>query len=141
MEKINRLEIVARYAETDMMGVIHHSVYPVWYEAARTEFIKMTGVTYSELEKEGIMLPLSEVHCKYILPVRYEDRVTIETRLSLLTFAKTGFEYRVMLDGRVMAQGSTLHGFVDSSSFRPVSLKKVRPELYEMLSNMLTESW
>ena len=55
MEKINRLEITARYAETDMMGIIHHSVYPVWFEAARTEFIKMTGITYSELEKQGII--------------------------------------------------------------------------------------
>ena len=69
MEKINRLEITARYAETDMMGIIHHSVYAVWFEAARTEFIKMTGISYTQLEKSGIMLPLSELCCKYILPV------------------------------------------------------------------------
>ncbi len=141
MEKINRLEITARYAETDMMGIIHHSVYPVWFEAARTEFIKMTGITYSELEKQGIMLPLSELSCKYILPLHYEDRVIVETRLSSLSFAKIEFAYRVLLDGKVTAAGRTLHGFVDSKSFRPVSLKKVRPELYEKLREVQTNDW
>ena len=141
MEKINRLKITARYAETDMMGIIHHSVYPVWYEAARREFIKMTGITYSQLEKDGIMLPLSELQCKYMIPVHYEDEVTIETRLSRLTFAKIEFSYRVMLDGKEMAHGSTLHGFVNSESFRPVNLKKHMPELYEKLNEMITDRW
>ena len=61
IEKINRLHITARYAETDMMGIIHHSVYPVWFEAARTNMIRSIGITYSQLEKDGIMLPLSEI--------------------------------------------------------------------------------
>ena len=141
MEKINRLEITARYAETDMMGIIHHSVYAVWFEAARTEFIKMTGITYSELEKQGIMLPLSELCCKYILPLHYEDRVIVETRISSMSFAKIEFSYRVMHEGNVTAEGKTLHGFVDSKTFRPVSLKKVRPELYEKLKEAETTDW
>ena len=61
---IHKTVIKARYAETDQMGIIHHSVYPVWYETARTEFIKTSGITYSQLEKKGIMLPLSEIGCK-----------------------------------------------------------------------------
>ena len=137
MNNINTLEIKARYAETDMMGIIHHSVYPVWYEAARTEFIKMAGLTYTELEKSGIMLPLSELKCKYLRPVKYEDVVTIQTRLSHLSFAKIEFSYRVILNGEVMATGSSLHGFVDANTFRPVSLKKQRPELYEKLQEMV----
>ena len=141
MCKINRLEIKARYAETDMMGIIHHSVYAVWYEAARTEMIKMTGITYSELEKSGIMTPLSELNCKYLRPVKYEDVVTIETRVSKLTFSRIEFSYRVLLNGEIMATGSSLHGFVDSSTFRPVNLKKQRPELFERLSNMVLTEW
>ena len=141
MKNINELQITARYAETDMMGIIHHSVYPVWYEAARTEFIKMAGMTYTELEKGGIMLPLSELNCKYFRPVKYEDVVTVQTRLSKLSFAKIEFSYRVMLDGQIMASGSSLHGFVDAKTFRPVSLKKVRPELYEKLQEMTLSEW
>ena len=141
MNNISNLEIKARYAETDMMGIIHHSVYPVWYEAARTEFIKMAGMTYTELEKGGIMFPLSELNCKYIHPVKYEDVVTVQTRLSKLSFAKIEFSYRVILDGQIMASGSSLHGFVDAKTFRPVSLKKVRPELYEKLQEMTLSEW
>lgn len=141
MEKINKLEITARYAETDMMGIIHHSVYPVWFEAARTEFIKMTGISYSKLEKDGIMLPLASLECKYLRPVHYEDKVTIETRLSKLTYARIEFTYRVILMGNVMAEGSTMHGFVDSSTFRPVNLKKLKPELFSQLTEMLTQGW
>ncbi len=135
MEKINMLKITARYAETDMMGIIHHSVYPVWFEAARTEFIKMSGTSYSELEKKGIMLPLTGLECRYIKPVHYEDVVTIETYLSKMSFAKIHFSYRVMLNGELMAEGKTFHGFVSSKDFKPVNIKKIMPELYEELSN------
>lgn len=139
MEKINRLEITARYAETDMMGIIHHSVYAVWFEAARTEFIKMTGISYTQLEKSGIMLPLSELCCKYILPVHYEDRVVVETTVSRLTFSRIEFSYNVVLDGKIMVQGKTVHGFVDSKTFRPVNLKKTMPELFAMLSEAVVK--
>lgn len=140
-EKIDRLCITARYAETDMMGIIHHSVYPVWFEAARTNYIKSLGVTYSELERDGIMLPLSELNCKYIRPLHYEDEVIIETIISKLSFAKIEFSYRAVFDGNVMAKGSTLHGFVDSKTFRPVNIKKIRPQLYEKLSERFSDGW
>lgn len=139
METVNKLEIVARYAETDRMGIIHHSVYPVWFEAARTEYIKMTGVSYSQLEERGIMLPLSELSCRYIKPVHYEDRVTIETRLEKLSFARIEFEYRVILHGELMATGKTMHGFVDSHTFRPVNIRNKEPELYEKLKAGMKE--
>lgn len=141
MEKINRLNITARYAETDMMGIIHHSVYPVWFEAARTEFIKVTGITYSELEKQGIMLPLAELSCRYISPLHYEDEVTIETRVSKLSFAKIEFSYRVIHNGEIKAEGQTLHGFVSSETFRPVSIKKQNPAFYEKLKEIVTTGW
>lgn len=141
MEKTDKLTITARYAETDMMGIIHHSVYPVWFEAARTHFIKSTGMTYSELERRGVMLPLAELSCQYILPIHYEDEVVVETRLSGLSFAKIEFSYRVILDGKTMAQGKTLHGFVDSKTFRPLSIKKVQPELYAKLKETISTEW
>lgn len=127
------INITARYAETDQMGIIHHSVYPVWFEVARTEFIKTSGITYTQLEKDGVMLPLSELTCKYIYPVHYEDNVTIRVNIEKLSFAKITFGYKVILDGRIMSEGTTTHGFVDSKTFRPVSIKKVMPEFYEKL--------
>lgn len=127
-------KIIARYAETDQMGIIHHSVYPVWYEAARTDFIKYAGITYTQLEKMGVMLPLAELTCRYFRPVHYEDEVTIVTETLSLRAAKITFRYRVILNGELMAEGTTTHGFVSSETFRPVNLKKLMPEFYEKLS-------
>ena len=54
---ISQSKIVVRYQETDQMGIAHHSVYPVWFEVARTDFIKKLGVSYSEIEKMGLCFP------------------------------------------------------------------------------------
>lgn len=131
----NETLITARYAETDQMGIIHHSVYPVWFEEGRTNFIKMLGVTYSQLEKDGVMLPLASLSCRYILPVHYEDEVIIETSVAEVKYAKIEFSYRVIMKNtmQVTAEGSTVHGFVNSDTFRPINLKKVNPDMYKKL--------
>ena len=63
---ISQSKITVRYAETDKMGIVHHSNYPVWFEIARTDFIKALGVPYSVLEEKGLMLPLIGLSCRYI---------------------------------------------------------------------------
>ena len=131
--------ITARYAETDQMGIIHHSVYPVWFEVGRTEFIKMAGITYTQLEKDGVMLPLSELTCRYLRPVHYEERVQLEVTIDKVSFAKIVFRYRVLLDGSLMAEGTTTHGFVSSQTFRPVNIKKLMPDFYETLTKAVAE--
>ena len=55
------ISIEVRYAETDQMGVVHHSVYPVWFETARTRFSQEMGVPYQEMERMGLMLPVREL--------------------------------------------------------------------------------
>ncbi len=131
----NQTPVTARYAETDQMGIIHHSVYPVWFEIGRTNFIKMLGITYTQLEKDGVMLPLSGLTCQYLRPVHYEDEVIIETIVQKVTPARMEFAYRVLLDGTVMATGTTTHGFVSSSTLRPLSMKKWNPALYRQFSD------
>ncbi len=129
--------ITARYAETDQMGIIHHSVYPVWFEVGRTDFIKMLGIGYGQLEKDGVMLPLSELSCKYIRPLHYEDEVIIQTSVQKVTFSRIQFSYKVFLDGVLMAEGSTTHGFVDSKTLRPLNIKKFDQQLFEKLLNTI----
>ena len=58
---LSETEIVVRYQETDQMGVVHHSVYPIWFECGRTDLIQKAGITYGQLEKDGIM-PVSYTH-------------------------------------------------------------------------------
>ena len=63
MGHISTVEV--RYAETDQMGIAHHSNYAVWFEVARTDFIKAVGISYTDVEKEGIITPLTSLECKY----------------------------------------------------------------------------
>ncbi len=134
---IHESKLTVRYAETDQMGVVHHSVYPIWYEVARTEFIRALGVSYGTLEKMGAMLPVLEVHCKYMGPARYEDELRICTKVKSMGVAKIEFEYAVYLGETLLNRGTTLHGWVDAETFRPINLKKRFPEIYRLMEQAL----
>lgn len=136
----SRTKIRVRYAETDMMGIVHHSVYPVWYEAGRADFIKMFGASYVEMEKMGIMTPLRNLSCHFTLPAKYDDELIIRTWCISMTAARIEFSYtvkRINDDGTEteLGYGTTEHGFVDSKTFRPTSIKKRMPELYEKINS------
>ena len=131
--------ITVRYAETDQMGITHHSVYPIWFEAARTDWNKQLGLTYSQLEKMGVMTPLSQLECRYTGVSRYEDQLTVRCFVTELSAARIRFGYEVLRQGeeKPICTGSTLHGWVDSQTFRPVNMKKRFPELYARIETQL----
>lgn len=135
---ITKTKLTVRYAETDQMAIVHHSNYPVWYEAGRTDFIRAMGMSYSKIEAEGILFPLLELHCKYIQAAKYEDVVIIETTLTKLSMVKAEFSYKVYRegDGVLLNTGSTIHGMV-TKELRPVNMKKAKPEIYTMLEQAL----
>lgn len=128
-------EIAVRYAETDCMGIVHHSVYPVWFEIARTDYIKALGMSYADMEKSGIMLPVTGITCQYRLPAKYDDQLIITAKVARLTHARIEFSYAVTrkADGVLLAEGTSSHGFVDSSTFKPVSFKKAIPQFFEIM--------
>lgn len=130
-----KTDIKVRYAETDKMGIVHHSNYYVYFELARGEFIKDIFKSYSEIEKEGIMIPLVESHCKYIKPAEYEDELTIETHIEKVTPVKIIFACDVIRnsDNKLLAKGRTVHPFVDDN-FKITNIKKKYPLLWEKLS-------
>lgn len=134
---ITETKLTVRYAETDMMGIVHHSRYYPWFEVARTEFIKNSGISYTEMEKMGVLLPLTETGCKYIYGLRYEDEVLIKCRLSKLSIARCRFDYDVykLPEMKLMSQGHTCHGFVNGE-FKPLNLKKAYPELWDRLTKL-----
>lgn len=128
----SQTEITVRYAETDCMGVVHHAVYPVWYEVARTDYIKALGMSYSEMEKSGVMLPVTGISCRYRLPARYDDTLVITAKVTRFSPARIEFSYTVTKKGsdEVLAEGTSSHGFVDAVSFRPLNFRKAMPEFY-----------
>ena len=76
--------IRVRYAETDQMGVVYHSNYFPYFEAARAEAIRELGMTYADIEKTGVFMPIVDVHCRYLRPAKYDDLLTVRTMLKEL---------------------------------------------------------
>ena len=74
-----------RYAETDAMGIAHHSSYVVWMEAGRTEFMRAHGFTYRELEEMGVLLPVLELNVRYMRAAVYDDELRVSTWLDELS--------------------------------------------------------
>ena len=117
--RLTRLRV--RYAETDRMGVVYYANYLVWFEVARTDWLRDTGSTYRDMEAAGISLPVIEAHCQYRQPARYDDEIEIRTHARLISPVRIRFDYDVMRDGAVLSSGHTVHAAVDTGG-RPCRL-------------------
>lgn len=116
---ISRTQVVVRYAETDMMGVVYHGNYLPWFEVGRTTLLKEMGLPYRRLEAEGFRLPVLEVAVKYQRPALYDDTVTIITTLREKPLLRIKLDYEVRRGDELLATGSTTHAFIDRTG-RPV---------------------
>lgn len=135
---ITSTKIVPRYAETDQMGIIHHSVYPIWYEQARTEYFSKIGYKYNEIEKMGIMTPIVELNCQYKIPAYYNEEVEIKTKLIKLTPVKFIVQYEVYnKDKKLINIGKTTLAWADSKNFKIINIKKQYPEMYQNLEKLV----
>ncbi len=112
-----------RYAETDKMGVVYHSNYLIWFEIGRTDWLRDTGLSYREIEAEGIQLPVIEAHCEYRQGARYDDDVEITTRAKKLSPVRVQFDYEATrrADGATLATGYTVHATIDRQG-RPIRM-------------------
>ena len=114
--------IQVRYAETDQMGVAYHANYLVWMEVARTDLCRSLGLQYREMEAEdGILLAVTEAHCRYLSAARYDDDVAITATLGEANRRFISFEYEMKCAERRVASGVTKHIFLNRE-FRPVRL-------------------
>lgn len=77
-------KIRVRYAETDQMGVVYHSNYFLYFESARAESIRGLGFSYAYMEKMGVIMPVVDVHCRYLRPALYDNLLTVKTTLKEL---------------------------------------------------------
>ncbi|UCG49420.1 MAG: acyl-CoA thioesterase [Phycisphaerales bacterium] len=110
------INVVPRYAETDRGGVVHHSVYPVWFEMGRTELLRANGVAYKDLEAAGIFFVVADLHIKYRRPALYDDELELETTSSKVTAAKVEHTYKLVRrrDGLLLAEGSSVLACIDA---------------------------
>lgn len=114
-------QVVVRYAETDMMGVVYHGSYLPWFEIGRTTLLREHGLPYRQLEQQGYFLPVLEVQVKYHRPALYDDVLTISTTLAEKPSLRIRLSYQVLRGDVLLATGQTLHAFIDRQG------KPVRP--------------
>ncbi|MDR3010691.1 MAG: acyl-CoA thioesterase [Sphingobacterium sp.] len=113
-------QIRVRYAETDQMGYVYYGNYAAFYEIARTEMLRSTGISYRELEEMGVMLPVAEMKTKYLKPGKYDDLITIRVTIRQKPAVRIIFEYELFNeDGELLNQGETTLVFVNMEKNRP----------------------
>ena len=127
-------QIRVEYHHTDQMGIVHHSNYIKFFEVARTEWLRAAGMTYAEMERRGVMMPIVDVQIKYRQPSYYDEMLSIRTYVDELPMARMTFRYEIRgEDGRDVASGSTTLGFIDSQTRRP---QRAPEWLMEVLRSM-----
>lgn len=115
------LKLRTRYSETDKMGVIFHGNYINYYEIARTEMLRQTGVySYTEMEKNGIMMPVIEIESKYIMPAYYDECLNIKVSIKELPTARMTFYYEIFNENNdLINTGKAVLAFMHSETRRP----------------------
>jgi acyl-CoA thioester hydrolase len=102
------------------MGIVHHSNYIKFFEVARTEWLRAAGLTYKEMERRGVMMPIVDVAVKYRQPAYYDELISVTAFVDEFPMARMCFRYQIKgEDGRDIASGSTTLGFIDSQTRRP----------------------
>jgi len=85
-----------RYAETDAMGVAHHSAYVPWLEMGRVEWLRAAGLAYRDLETEGYDLPVVELRVRYVAPARFDDALVVRAALEDMRSRSVRFVYEIV---------------------------------------------
>lgn len=111
---IGRTRVRVRYADTDQMGVVYYANYLIWFEVARTEWLREAGWTYRDMEEAGVALPVIEAHCEYRQSARYDDEIEIATRATLLSPVRLRFDYELRRLGApaLASVGHTIHAAI-----------------------------
>ncbi|WP_440895528.1 acyl-CoA thioesterase [Amphibacillus sp. Q70] len=137
MKKVTT-DIQVRYQETDQMGVVYHANYLVWFEIGRTAFIEALGLSYAEMEKEGVVSPVTHVEIDYKHPIHYGEPAFVETWIDHYDGLRTTYGYQVTNErGKVAVTGKTDHVVVNKESFRPISVRRKFPDWHAKYLNAL----
>ena len=129
MEGWHETEIRVRYAETDKMGIVHHSNYLIWFEAGRSDLCRTRGFSYKEMEEQdNALMVVAESYVRYKSPAFYEDVLTVRTKVAEVRSRSIRFIYEIVRDddSALLAEGETLHLVTDEN-------KKVKliPDIYK----------
>lgn len=131
----NSTKLRIRYGETDQMGYCYYGNYAQFCEVGRVEAMREIGMSYKDMENQGVMLPVSEYTIKYIKPALYDDEIEVVTHIKELKGPKLTFDYEIKnADGEVISYASTVLIFVNKDSMRPIKPPKEFQDLLAIYS-------
>ena len=127
--------IRVRYGETDPMKYVYYGNYAEYFEVARVELFRTLGISYDEIEKRGIFLPVSEYKIKYLKPGLYDQLLEIHTYIKKIPAVKIEFEYEIYNEDKVkITEASTTLFFLDAETNKIVRCP-------DFLLNLIKENW
>lgn len=138
-----RTPIKVRYGETDMMGVVYHANYLLYFEDARIDFLNTVGASYAAIENAGYMSPIHDIDVTYGTPLRYGEDAFVLTRVVRSTPTKTTYAqdvYRADMDpatDKPLVAAHVTCCIVERATFKPVSIKRTFPELYALYQEII----
>lgn len=126
------------YYETDMMGIVHHSNYIRYFEEARIDLMDQINCSVRKLEYKGVSIANVDAYARYIVPLKFDDKVIITAKLTGLSASKMEFEYEIRFeDSNILAAtGKTTHCCLNGAK-KPLSIRKADCGLYESLKELL----
>ncbi len=135
---VSKTTILPRYQETDQMGVIHHSVYPVWYEVGRVKFLEDLGETYQSINDKGLHLAVIDLESKYHQTTRFSDIITLYTSIEFASKLKVKMNYKLYNQHQeLINSGSTTHVWLDAN-YKLVNIQKYDQKLYELFTKAIS---
>lgn len=114
-------KIRVRYADTDQMKMVYYAKFLEYFEQGRSDLLREIGMPYPEIEGLGYFLPVQEAFVKYLRPARYDDEIIVKTILKDMPQVRIRIEYEIRygLTDQLLAEGHTVHGFINSSTGKP----------------------
>lgn len=120
-----KIQFRVRYCETDQMGVVHHGNYAQYFEMGRIEWLRSFGLSYKEMEADGVALPVVNLSTNFSKPAFYDDELELFTSLKDFPTAKIVFNYELKRDGVLISNGSTTLVFVNTTTNRPIKAPEI----------------
>lgn len=122
---VHKTEYRVRYADTDQMGYVYYGNYARFYEIGRVEALRSLGFSYKEMEESGVMMPVYENHSKFIVPVLYDEIITIKTTVKSIPSARVIFYYEILnCFGKIVHTGETTLVFIKMENNRLTTAPK-----------------
>ncbi len=120
MKNFYDIKFKTRYAETDQMGYIHHSIYAQYFEMGRIEFMNHIGISYKQMEKEGVILPVYTLNTKYISPLTFDELITVRTYIRKLEGVRLVFGYEIFNSNNIKTTEAEVVLVFAGSNGKPV---------------------